>query len=270
MVPYDLVKHENQRKQRITVTTYSEKVNSKIYTEVRDNLMVLVLKGKKKLQYKNFQTTIKEGQFAIFKKGNYIMNQILSDGAYESMLVFFDDALLRRVKGCNMNAVNGSVEFFQGEIVPYMMREAVGMASLAMSQEAYENILELKTLELLEYVRMNDRSGAFSQFINGCVRESDFKECVEKYYDTTKDIEELSERLNMSISSFKRRFQKEYDCSPHKWINEKKLQKACFLLDTTDYSVTDIGFICGYESMSTFMNAFKVRYGTSPGKYREN
>ena len=66
MVPYDLVKHENQRKQRITVTTYSEKVNSKIYTEVRDNLMVLVLKGKKKLQYKNFQTTIKEGQFAIF------------------------------------------------------------------------------------------------------------------------------------------------------------------------------------------------------------
>ena len=72
----------------------------------------------------------------------------------------------------------------------------------------------------------------------------------------------------MSISSFKRKFQKEYTCSPHKWINEKKLQKACLLLDTTDYSVTDIGFICGYESLSTFMNAFKEKFGISPGKYR--
>lgn len=39
-------------------------------------------------------------------------------------------------------------------------------------------------------------------------------------------------------------------------------------LDTTDYSVTDIGFICGYESLSTFMNAFKEKFGISPGKYR--
>ena len=115
---------------------------------------------------------------------------------------------------------------------------------------------------------MNDKSGNFSQFLNGCLSESDFKGCIEKYYDTAKNLEELSSHLNMSISSFKRKCQKEYTCSPHKWINEKKLQKACLLLDTTDYSVTDIGFICGYESLSTFMNAFKEKFGISPGKYR--
>ena len=44
--------------------------------------------------------------------------------------------------------------------------------------------------------------------------------------------------------------------------------KAIMLLDTSDYSVTDISFICGFESLSTFMLGFKKKYGVSPGKYR--
>lgn len=37
--------------------------------------------------------------------------------------------------------------------------------------------------------------------------------------------------------------------------------RAIYLLDTSEYSVTDIGFICGFESMSTFMSAFRKRFG---------
>ncbi|MBQ3514687.1 MAG: helix-turn-helix transcriptional regulator [Lachnospiraceae bacterium] len=31
----------------------------------------------------------------------------------------------------------------------------------------------------------------------------------------------------------------------------------------------DIGFICGFSSLSTFMGQFKKKYGVSPGTYRK-
>ena len=73
----------------------------------------------------------------------------------------------------------------------------------------------------------------------------------------------------MSLSTFKRKFKTEFACNPHQWLNEQKLTRAVYLLDTSQYSVTDIGFICGFESMSTFMSAFRKKFGISPGKYRK-
>ena len=61
--------------------------SSKIYTKVEENLLVIVLKGKKHLIYQDFETTISEGDYAMFRKGNYIMNQIISDHEYESLII---------------------------------------------------------------------------------------------------------------------------------------------------------------------------------------
>ena len=51
----------------------------------------------KKLRYQDFEAVISEGEFAIFHKGNYIMNQIISDEQYESLLIFMSDDFMKRV-----------------------------------------------------------------------------------------------------------------------------------------------------------------------------
>lgn len=38
---------------------------------------------------------------------------------------------------------------------------------------------------------------------------------------------------------------------------------------STETSITDICFSCGYNSFSNFLRSFKKRYGMSPKKYRE-
>ena len=78
---------EKGRKADIFLKTYVEHESSKIYTKVEDNLLVIVLKGKKHLIYQDFETTISEGEYAMFRKGNYIMNQIISDHEYESLII---------------------------------------------------------------------------------------------------------------------------------------------------------------------------------------
>lgn len=78
---------EKGRKADIFLKTYVEHESSKIYTKVEENLLVIVLKGKKHLIYQDFETTISEGEYAMFRKGNYIMNQIISDHEYESLII---------------------------------------------------------------------------------------------------------------------------------------------------------------------------------------
>lgn len=80
-------KREKGRKADIFLKTYVEYESSKIYTKVDENLLVIVLKGKKQLIYQDFETTISEGEYAMFRKGNYIMNQIISDHEYESLII---------------------------------------------------------------------------------------------------------------------------------------------------------------------------------------
>ena len=51
-------------------------------------------------------------------------------------------------------------------------------------------------------------------------------------------------------------------------LQEKRLQQAAFLLETTRLPVTDIADAVGYENMSYFHRIFRKKYGSSPKEYR--
>ncbi len=51
-------------------------------------------------------------------------------------------------------------------------------------------------------------------------------------------------------------------------LQEKRLQEAAFLLDTTRLSVSDICMNVGYNNFSYFYRIFKEKYGMTPREYR--
>lgn len=51
-------------------------------------------------------------------------------------------------------------------------------------------------------------------------------------------------------------------------VHAMRLEKACFLLQNTRQSVTDIAFSCGYNSRQQFGYVFEGKYGKSPREYR--
>ena len=56
------------------LTRYVERVPSRIQTNVQENLLIIVMTGKKKLICGDYSTVISKGEFGFFRKGNYIMN----------------------------------------------------------------------------------------------------------------------------------------------------------------------------------------------------
>ena len=63
-------------------------------------------------------------------------------------------------------------------------------------------------------------------------------------------------------------FQRITGQSPKSYLNSYRIRQATHQLETTDDSITDICFSCGFNHMSYFVKRFRESTGVSPGKYR--
>lgn len=82
-------------------------------------------------------------------------------------------------------------------------------------------------------------------------------------------LADLAEHAGMNRFHFCRRFQKECDITPMRWLwNFRALLAAEFIgLDPT-WSLTDIAFACGFTSSAHFSRTFKKIHGLSPSRYK--
>ncbi len=79
---------------------------------------------------------------------------------------------------------------------------------------------------------------------------------------------ELSERLNMGYSNFRRLFKEYTGFSPAKYIIEMRILKAKELLSFTTQTVKEVSFSIGMENYDYFSVMFHARTGYTPSDYR--
>ncbi len=97
-----------------------------------------------------------------------------------------------------------------------------------------------------------------------------FQQVIEANILSQVSIDELAQKTNLSVSSFKREFAKLYSDSPANYIKNKKLDKAAELLLASDNRIADIAFDCGFNDLANFTKSFHDKYGVSPTNYRLN
>jgi AraC family transcriptional regulator, exoenzyme S synthesis regulatory protein ExsA len=95
-----------------------------------------------------------------------------------------------------------------------------------------------------------------------------FKQVIEANLFSQIGIEDLAQKSNLSVSSFKREFKKLYHDSPANYIKARRLEKAAELLHASSERITDIAFDCGFNDLANFTKSFHDKYGTSPSQYR--
>lgn len=95
-----------------------------------------------------------------------------------------------------------------------------------------------------------------------------FKQIIEANLFLEVSVEDLAEKTNLSLSSFKREFKKLYDDSPASYIKNKRLERAAELLTISESRITDIALDCGFNDLANFTKSFQDRYNTTPTNYR--
>lgn len=89
-------------------------------------------------------------------------------------------------------------------------------------------------------------------------------------YSNEINIEEYALSRGMSISWFIRCFKRYTGTTPMHYIVAARIANAQTLLETTQYSVSEISRIVGYENPLYFSRLFRKLKGFSPSQYRKN
>lgn len=91
----------------------------------------------------------------------------------------------------------------------------------------------------------------------------------QEHYNEEINIEEYALSRNMSVSWFLRNFKQVTMKSPMQYILSVRINNAVSLLESTDYNVTEISTIVGYDNPLYFSRIFKKQRGVSPSDYRK-
>jgi AraC-like DNA-binding protein len=99
-----------------------------------------------------------------------------------------------------------------------------------------------------------------------------FRSLLKSIYDRPEQsvsVAEMAVRAGYSESRFHALFQKEYGCSPMRYVMKVRLEAAARLLAGSEIRMTEVAEQTGFTDAFHFSHAFKKQYGMSPRAYRK-
>ena len=94
------------------------------------------------------------------------------------------------------------------------------------------------------------------------------RDSMDRAYAEPLDIRTLASIALVSEAHFIRTFRSVFGETPHRYLQRRRVERAMFLLRTTDRTVTAICFETGFGSLGTFSRTFAAIVGESPSDYR--
>ncbi|MFV0503895.1 MAG: helix-turn-helix transcriptional regulator [Lachnospirales bacterium] len=109
----------------------------------------------------------------------------------------------------------------------------------------------------------------FSQdFTNNYSVIQKIKSYINENFNKPLNLETLAKEASLSQFHFIRVFTKVTGFTPHKYLIETRITAAKYLLKSSETSIKDIAFSCGFNSESSFCSAFKKSENITPSQYR--
>ena len=93
------------------------------------------------------------------------------------------------------------------------------------------------------------------------------RDTIDRDYDQPLDLEALSRLAHVSPDHLIRTFRATFGETPHRYLQRRRIERAMFLLRTTDLDITDVCLSVGFTSLGTFSRLFSAMVGQSPSSY---
>lgn len=94
----------------------------------------------------------------------------------------------------------------------------------------------------------------------------DLEAYMNEHYKFNVDVDRFAYLTGRSLATFKRDFEKIYHTSPNRWLQQKRLHDAYYLIKEKGAKVSDVYLDVGFKDLSHFSFAFKKAYGVAPSK----
>ena len=191
-----------------------------------------------------------------------------SGGEFKSISIFFDQNTLR----------NFSMEYhitadspYEGPGIIKLPHDALSstyMASIAPYLNTDASNTEMLTIlkakeAILILLRINPqlKNLLFDFSEPGKI---DLEAYMNKHFNFNVEMKRFAYLTGRSLATFKRDFEKIFHTSPNRWLQQKRLKEAYYLIKEKGKKPSDVYMEVGFEDLSHFSFAFKKAFGTPP------
>ncbi|MBX3241203.1 MAG: helix-turn-helix transcriptional regulator [Chitinophagaceae bacterium] len=190
------------------------------------------------------------------------------DDTFEKTVVVFDESFLKKYQarhkitrqnpvasraflpvagGKQLDEYIRSLQYFQGGGINVINKEA-----------------DHKREELL-LLLLRSHPGYINIFFDfGKPGRLDLQAFMNKHYKFNVSIERFAFLTGRSLSAFKRDFNEIFQQTPSRWLIQRRLQEAYFLITKKKFRPKEFYLDVGFEDLSHFSFAFKKQFGLSP------
>lgn len=157
--------------------------------------------------------------------------------------------------------------YYSGTLPEYKWIFQRMIQELQLCRPLYEELLASLLNSLLLLMNRQAEEGS------GCVSgiESEIETAVSyfsSHYDQKISVEDYARERHISVNYFIRNFKQYMKMTPGQYILSVRMANAQHLLEQSDYNITQIASIVGYDDPLYFSRVFKKQVGISPSQYR--
>lgn len=242
---------------------------------LNQNTFSFLLEGTKEVVFEDVRQSIDPTKFLLMKAGHCLMTERLSQSNnYRSILLFFSNEMIYKfIQKYEVEQEKPTVykmvyAFDYDEFIHRFVYSLLDISAL--SKEVQQHLLAVKLDEILWYlVEIYGKDMLYSLVYTTGDNVQKFTRIIESNQLYKWTMKELAFLCNMSESTCKRMFKKHYGESPMRWFQNKRLEQAYYLLTVEKKMASEIYLEVGYESLSSFVQAYKIKYGYTPKQHQK-
>lgn len=241
-----------------------------------------MLEGQINYQTKNQNVSIPKNDAVLLKCGNYF-SQIKNNSSvkfHQIIIVHFHPIALKKIYDTDLPKIFQTPKIVNHKIDlstidnDFLIQKYIEGLLFYFDNPTLVNddMLMLKFREIILLLCQTESASTIQQILSQLFSPTSFtfKQMIESNIYSNLSIKEFALITNLSISSFKREFKKNYNDTPANYIRNRKLEKSTELLELSNERITDIAFDCGFNNLANFSHSFTLKYNCSPSKYRLN
>lgn len=235
------------------------------------NALSMVISGEMELNDGELRKVFRSGDVYLVRK-NQLLKYLKKPGEeaeFKSLSIRFDDEMLKQMSEEEHFVAPEKVKSPVFTDLSQVAHLKYFMESLLQYKDLLENkspeLALLKQKEVLLLLFGYDESLKNILYDSADPYKINLEEFMQKNYHFNVKLDRFAYLTGRSLASFKRDFEKIFGIAPGKWLLQRRLQEARYLLEKGN-NASDIYLDLGFEDLSHFSFTFKKQFGLSPSK----
>jgi len=241
---------------------------------IAEHLFFYLANGTMSGYYDNRNYILKSGEYGIVRKNRLgRLDSSKENHRAEKIIFVFDELFLKAFQEkhkptlIKFKSDEPFIALSNNEFIPNLIRSLTPYFNeQGQMDKAFFDVKREELLLILLQLQPK-LSGIFFDY--GIPGKIDLEEFMERNYKFNVSLDRFAYLTGRSLSAFKRDFKTIFNETPNRWLVQKRLQAAYFLIGNKHEKPSQIYQDLGFEALSHFTFAFKRRFGLTPTELTE-